>query len=196
MAGNDAVVKVRLDTRQASGDLRGLVQDATRTAGRVGEGVRNAVGRGLGAVGLGGGIGVGLAALRGPSQSSASDIITETLRPFGVQLEKFLFGDLSIEARAKKHAREEFKESFSFLVPEKGPIPNSLKNLYNQMVSVRERHEAGARAIDSDPFFGGGIQTKADMKEFAGMITDGLGYLLRSVIRDLGLKAMEAINQK
>ena len=59
MARDEAKVRVRLDTRRAQSELRGLLTESRRTAGRIGSKLRGTVGRGLGVVGLGAGIGTG-----------------------------------------------------------------------------------------------------------------------------------------
>ena len=81
MASDEAKVKVRLDTRQAKGELRGLTREGGKTAGRVGAGIRSAMGRGLGAMGLGVGIGAAMATLKGPTQSGIVASIDQTLGP-------------------------------------------------------------------------------------------------------------------
>jgi len=181
MAGKEAKVKVRLDTKQAKGDLRDLTRDAAQAAGRVGGTIRGAVGKGLGVVGLGGGIGAGLAAVRGSTSSGFGDVIGESLGGIGAQLAESFLGNLDEDARATKSAREETIQAFGSIAGStKGGIPPGAQNYFNQIKSLRLQEEKGKELFERDERFRGpGVEDMIDR------IMSGLGEMVSKAVQDL-----------
>ncbi len=183
MARDEAKVRVRLDTRQAKGDLRGLTRAAAGVAGRVGGGIRRAVGRGLGAVGLGAGIGTGLAAVRGATQSGLGDVIGEAFGGIGAELAQTLLGDLDEKAKASRTAREETIQAFGAIAGQTGKVPPGAQNYFNQIRSLRLQEEKGRELFERDERFRGpGIGDMIDR------IMDGIGTLVSSAVDTLADK--------
>jgi hypothetical protein len=153
MASDEAKVRVRLDTRQAKSELRGLTKEGAKTAGRVGGGVRRALGRGLGAVGLGVGIGAGMQALRGPTQGGISALISQTLGAAGHQIAKGVFGDKLPEAIGGADALQKLRASHGFMRGLTGKEHPSEKPIYDfnkMMATIQAR---GDQDLSADPQF-------------------------------------------
>jgi hypothetical protein len=157
MARDEAKVKVRLDTKQAKGELRGLTQEGAKAAGRVGAGIRSTLSRGIGAVGLGVGIGAGMAALRGATQSGLTSIITQTLGGLG---QRFAQGTLGAENLAKAaggaQALQEILGGYSQVVGHrdpKAPLPRGMISDFQQRERYHTETARGAGRILRDPQF-------------------------------------------
>jgi hypothetical protein len=186
MAKQEAKVKVRLDTREAKGDLRGLSREASRTAGRVGAGLRGAVSQGMGlgrSIGIGAGIGTGLAAVKGASSSGFGDVIGEAFGGIGASLNEFFLGDVDDKARASKAAREETIQAFGAIAGHTGQIPPGATNFFNQVRSVRMEEERGRSMFEQDDRFRGpGIMSMLER------IMEGIGELLSDAVDALADK--------
>ena len=183
MARDEAKVRVKLDTREAKGELRGLTHSARAAAGRVGAGIRRTVGRGLGAVGLGAGIGAGLAAVRGATASGFGDVIGESLGAIGAQLSRAVLGELPSDARAAKSAREDTIAAFGAIAGHTGRIPPGAKNYFDQIKALRFEQEEGRRLFEEDTkFHGPGIEKLMDR------IMEGIGKLLTQAVDALAEK--------
>ncbi len=152
MARDEAKVRVRLDTRQAKGELRGLTQDGAKAAGRVGAGIRSAVGRGLGVIGLGAGIGAGLAAVRGPTQGAVSAIFKSTFGGLGARASRALTGEEGFKAIGEA-AGLEAALGDAAIVGELGEIPASTRARAAQTRRFATVEARGANKILSDPNF-------------------------------------------
>ena len=152
MARDEAKVRVRLDTRQAKGELRGLTQDGAKAAGRVGAGIRSAVGRGMGVVGLGAGIGAGLAAVKAPTQGAISSIFTSTFGALGARAERGLTGEEGFKAVGEAKALEEALGD-SMIVGHLKRIPAGTRARAAQTRKFGAIEAEGANRILSDPNF-------------------------------------------
>ena len=161
---DEATVKLRLDTRQAKGDLRQLTKEADKTSGRIGGGIRRAVGKGMGAVGLGGGIGAGLAAVRGATSSGLGDVVGESFVQLGAQLNEFFLGDMDDKARSIRQARESLKEAFGYQTGIHSRIPPGAENFFNQRVTEGMTLEHGKHLIETDKrFMGPPVEANVDV---------------------------------
>ena len=183
MAREEAKVRVRLDTRQAKSDLRGLTRNAAATAGRVGAGIRGAVGRGLGAVGLGGGIGVGLAAVRASTSSGLGDVVGEIFGGIGAQLNEFFLGDMDDGARADKAARDETIQAFGLLTQGGTRMPPGAVNYWTQRQSMLLEAEKGRSMFEQDERF-----RSSNAGDLIDRIMEGISELL--------VKAVDALVEK
>lgn len=152
MASDEAKVRVRLDTRQAKGELRGLTKEGSKAAGRVGAGIRRGIGRGLGAIGLGVGIGAGMAALKGPTQGGISALISQTLGATGHQIARGIFGDKLPEAIGRAGALEKLKASRGFMLGLTGKAPGA-KAQFDFDATMGTIKALGDQTISADPQF-------------------------------------------
>lgn len=161
-------VRLRLDANPAKREMAGLVREGFRTAGKINSGIRSTIGRGLGAVGLGAGVGTGLQAIRGATESGFGAVIGETFGALGAQLEDALLGDLGAEARAKKTTREEVIQAFAYQAARQGSVPQEAKNYQQSLFSLQSEREKGRKIIEQDTdLYGPGI---GDVLERIGKI--------------------------
>ena len=176
----EAQVRVRLDTRQAKGDLRALSKQAGKTAGNIGKGLRRSVGRGLGAIGLGGGIGVGLAAVKGSTSSGFGDAVGESFSAIGAQLNDFFLGDMDDQARATRKAREETIQAFGFQAGASGSIPPGARQFFENRRAEFEQEEIGRSKFEQDKQFKG-----PDIDDIIARIMSGFGTLISEAVTSL-----------
>ncbi|MFZ9915936.1 MAG: hypothetical protein ACO3IB_11460 [Phycisphaerales bacterium] len=173
-------VRVKLDTAQAKGELGGLTREAARTAGKVAAGIRATVGRGLGAIVLGAGIGTGLAAGRGATESGVSEVGGESLGGVGAQLADFFLGTLNEDARASKAAREETIQAFGAIAGAQNRVPPGAKAFFDSVKTLRVQEERGRELFEKDERFRGpGVVDMIDriMKGVAEMVSAGVDQL-------------------
>lgn len=155
-------VRLRLDANPAKREMSGLVREGFRTAGKINAGIRGTIGRGLGAVGLGAGVGTGLQAIRGATESGFGAVVGETFGALGAQLEDFLLGDLGADARAAKTTRDDVIRTFAYQAATmnngEGGVPQEAKNYQQSLYSLNRQFEKGRKIIESDKdMFGPGI---------------------------------------
>ena len=177
---NDAKVRVRLDTRQAKGDLKSMTTEAARTAKRVGGRIRGAVGGALGAVGLGGGIATGMAAVKGATASGFGDALSESFGGIGAMIERKLLGDKGSEARADSRAREETINAFAAVAGHTGKIPAGAKSFFDQVRTLRLEEEKGKKMFEEDERF-----RSVSLSETTAQILDGLKEIGRDMVNEL-----------
>jgi hypothetical protein len=181
----EAKVKVRIDTAQAKTQLAGLAREGMSVAGKVSSNLRSVVGRGLGATGLGVGIGAGIAAVRGPTESGLTSVVGEALGPLGFAVEKFFLGDLGIDARAKATTRQEaiatFSQAAGAMNGGAGGLPPGVKEWFASVETINRQKEVGREVFmkDSD-FHGPGIEEiiKTVMGNIKQLLFDAVDYLL------------------
>lgn len=171
---NEAKVRLRLDTGMALSQMRRVVREGRETANRVSRTIDSTVGQGLRTVGLGGGIGVGLAAARAATSSGYSDIVSETFSPIGASLQDFILGDMPADARASKSAREETIQTFGFLAGATNSIPPGAKSFFEQTKSLRMNEELGRKKFMENSEFFGGVK----MDNVIDRLVDGIGGYL------------------
>lgn len=178
--------RVRLDTRQARGDLRGMMRDAKRTAGAVGQRIRSTVGSGLRFAGVGAAIGGGIGAIRSAASSGVGDIIGESTEQLGFKLGEYISGDLNEQARASKSAREETIQAFAYQAGALGSVPPAAKAFFNSTRQIRQQYEKGVELIKGDSdFYGPG----------AGDLVTSVRTGLSDAVRD-GFNALKAALEK
>jgi len=150
---DETKVKMRIDTREAKSQLRGLAREGMRTAGKVSAGLRGTVGKGLGAVGLGGAIGAGLGAVRGATQSGVADVMGEAVGGLGKRIETFFLGSLPEDARATRSAREETIQAFGAIAGQRGELPAGAKQFFDSVKTIRMDEESGRKLFETDSRF-------------------------------------------
>lgn len=186
---DEAKIKVRLETKGAKGDLKDLTKSVKRTGKRIRTGYRATVGRGLGIVGLGGGIGLGAAALRGPTSSGFGDVISEAFGHLGAQLSRELLGDLPEKAASARAAREETIQAFGYqaglMNGGKGGIPPGSRSYFDNIRHHHEIEERGRRLFAEDPNFTG-PKFDAILKKIVAAIGQLLKDAVAELVRQLG----------
>jgi hypothetical protein len=181
---NEAVVRVKLDTRHAKSDLADLTKTAGGVAGKLGSGFQSALGSGVRALGIGTAIGAGIAAVRGATAGGVSSVLSETFGGIGAQLEHFVLGDLAPQARASHSAREETKNAYATIAGITGSIPPSARNFYEQTKQRMFEAEKGKAMFDRDSQFQGTSWGQAFTKiteEITGAISAGFDRVIESI---------------
>lgn len=173
-------IRVRLDTQGAKQQLAGLVREGARTAGRVSSTLRTAVGRGLGAAGLGGAFAAGASAVRGATQGGVTDVAGEAFGGIGAQLAEAVFGSLDEEARASKAARDETIQAFGAIAGARGAIPPGARQFFESVKSLRVQEERGRELFERDEQFRG-----PGVGELIDRILTGIGKLLSDAVDNL-----------
>ena len=178
--------RVRIDTRGARNDLRGMVRDAKRTSGAVGQRIRSTVGAGLRFAGVGAAIGGGIGAIRATASSGIGDVLGETTSQFGFQLGEYLSGDLNEEARAAKSAREETIQAFALQAGQSGQVPPGARQFFESVRDLNLQRERGVELIRGDSnFYGPGAQELGPqlLSGISNAIRDGFNVLRGTVER-------------
>ena len=145
--------KVKIDTGQAKGQLRGLTKEASRVASGVSGRIRSFVGRGMTAVGLGAGLGAGIAAVRQVASSGIGDVVGEYTTHAGAMANEALTGDFDDKARASQSAREQTMQVFALQAGQTGVVPQGAFEFYNGIKALREQEELGRSKIAQDERF-------------------------------------------
>jgi hypothetical protein len=175
-------VKVRLDTRQAKGELNNLSRDSKRTAGKLGQNIRSVVGRGMSAVGLGAGIGAGISAVKGAAASGVGDIISESTGAYAEMAQQMIFGDMREGARASRRAREETIQAFGAIAGARNEIPPEARQFYNSDQEPAHGRRARPRRCSRPTRMmrGPGIEKIIDriMSGFGKMVSDAMTRLV------------------
>lgn len=155
MNANEAVVRVKLDTRSAKSDLDELTKKASGSAAGIGRGISSSLGAGVNALGLGAAFGIGANAILGPTQSGASSVIGEALGGIGAQLEHFFLGDLGPEAKAAARTREMTMNAYDTIAGIKGHIPSEARSFAKQAHGLILEQEKGRAMFEQDDQFRG-----------------------------------------
>lgn len=183
MTGDEAKVRVRLDTGQAKAELAGLSKLAASAAGRIGSGITSAVSRGVNAIGLGAGIGAGVAAVTSPTRGGIMDVAGESFGGIGAKLEEFFLGDLGQKARADRAAREETIGAFATVAGIQGRIPPGAKSYFDQVRSLRLQEEQGRTLFEKDSDF-----RSVSPQDLISRIMEALGKLITDAVDALADK--------
>ena len=176
MALDDARVRVRLDTDQAKAELADLQGRAEKTSGNVSGGIRRALRRGLGAVGVGAAFQAGVSTVKGATSSGFGDLVGELLSPLAAQLNETILGDLDDEARATKAAREQLISSFGQVIGHTNNIPAGAQQLFDQTKQIMMEKERGRSLVEQDERFG----LNTDPKDVIARIIEGFGNAVKA----------------
>lgn len=150
MVSEEAKVRVRLDTRQAKGDLRGLNKEASKSAGKLGASARGALGRGLGVIGFGGlGVAAGLSAIGGPTMGGLGDVMGLGMRSMGESMSARVWGDLDEKGRADRRAAELVTQLYKTSAVETGKFPPQAMDAFKFHRAMFLKEELGATRIRS-----------------------------------------------
>lgn len=203
MAGEDAVIKVRVDTTQAKADLRALGRDMDGAGRSVGRGVgRAGVGRaaaaagsrfGLGALGLGaagiiGGAGavVGGLALGGAVAAGGAGIargVGHSMQPLMEKFDTLLFGQSGPNIRGADRALQETVSAFGPAIGAGGASVADARQFFDQVSELRTQEERGAKELrealggsaDQSGGLLGGLMKRLD--QLIDLVADGVEWL-------------------
>ena len=187
-ARQEATVRVVLDTTKARAELRGLTKQAQQTGGRVGAGIRRAVGKGLGAAGMGaffaGGMGAAKSVIGGSLISGAGDIISETFGAFGQKLNDLFLGDMDDNSRARKYARDHIYQTYRGVTASTG-ITAGMISHFHAVKDVQKPIEVGGSIIRGYTAFYKDKDATGLVEKITAAITQGLADAVDNIIRFL-----------
>ncbi|MHC4180081.1 MAG: hypothetical protein ACYSWU_21465, partial [Planctomycetota bacterium] len=141
-----AEVEVELDTDTARRKLEELTKFAARQAVKAGSMVRRTVGAGMKAVGLGAGVGAGMAVVRSQTESGMGDVFSEIFGGVSSRMEDAILGDAAVNARADKSAREDTIQAFGMVAGMTGSIPAAAKRFFDARRKFSKAEEDGRLA--------------------------------------------------
>jgi hypothetical protein len=148
-----AEVEVDLQTEEARRKLGDLTKFAARQAKRAGSIVRRTVGAGLKSVGLGAGVGAGMAIVRSQTSSGVGDVFSEIFGGVSARLEDSILGDAAVNARADKSAREDTIATFGMIAGMQGSIPAGAKTFFDARRKFTKAEQDGRKLFEmSDDF--------------------------------------------
>jgi hypothetical protein len=151
-----AEVEVKLDTSRAKQALDGLVRQAGVQAKKIGGMISGGIKRGIAATGIDFDVGSQMkSAFSGPTNSAVSDIISEAVTPYANQFMTQIFGDMPVEARAARSARDDLISTFGMTVGRTDTITPGMQAYFNNMKQVKQYQEHGRMVIESNPAFYG-----------------------------------------
>ncbi len=183
MAADKAKIRVALDISQAKASLKEIATAGKRVGRRINKEYSRWISRPLGFVGLGGGIGLGMAAVRGATQSGFGDVIGESFSVLGAQLEDFFLGDLAAKSRAGLKARNEVIQDWSFIAHRRGEIPPESKVAFDVRSARYLEQELGAKMYRSST-------------DFQGVTLDQLIDKIMTGLRNIMSEAVDALLER
>ena len=146
----DANITVRLDTKKAKGELRGLTRAAEGAGRGISGSVSQRLGRGMGAMGLGGVGGMMAGAVQGPMREAAGGLISSTLGPAGEQFTNWMFNGKNLEAKANQLAMAQRPHMLRGIL---GKAPEGDYELFQHQVNqhrLRLEGASGPRGFSQD----------------------------------------------
>jgi len=151
-----AEVEVKLDTSRAKQALDGLVRQAGVQAKKIGGMISGGIKRGIAASGIDFDVKSQMkSAFSGPSNSAVSDVISETITPYANQFMNSIFGDMPVEARAARGARDDLISTFGMTAGRMDNITPGMMAYFENTKQVRQYEEHGRMMIESNPAFYG-----------------------------------------
>lgn len=191
---NEAVIRLRLDTKAAERDLGRVAQKGRAAAGRVDKSVRGG-GSGAGSagggrsgggksfgkgLGLGAGVAAGIGLVKSAASSGISEVINEKISGTVAEFE----GRIGVpQARADKGAREDSKNAFAELVSRGlvGVQSPEISSFHNQSRALRLKTEMGANRIDAA--LGGRATEEAKLlvDQLVGAVKEGFQDLIETI---------------
>lgn len=180
-------VRLQLDNREASSQLRRLTQQAERAGQAVSGKVRGAfmgavVGGAAGAIG--GTMAQARSALTAPTSSGLSDLVAEALGGYGAQFAQLTFGELDEKAIAMQRARQAAGDIFGFEIGRRGEIPEQVKAWMAQRTGIEELREKGRQLLSQ----------QADRVDVIGALVEKLEPVLSQLADKILDGVKDAIN--
>lgn len=153
MAVDETKVRIRLETSEAQGQLKELVESAGTARQKISKFYQSTIGAGINAIGLGGAFATGMAVVQGATQSGLGDVLSDVLQPLAKHIENTIFGDKSMEARALKSAREDAIHTFGTIYGATGAFPIGTMAYFKNRQSIAMMQQRTRNAFESDPAF-------------------------------------------
>lgn len=159
-----AEVEVQLDTSRARQSLDSLVRQAGVQAKKIGGMISGGIKRGIAASGIDFDVrGQMQSAFSGPTNSAVSDIVSDTVAPYANQFMQSLFGDMTVEARAARNARDDTISTFAMSAGRLGSITPGMMAYYENQKQVHQYQEHGRMMFESNPtFYATGLKDVVD----------------------------------
>jgi len=180
-----AEVEVQLDTSRAKQALDGLVRQAGVQAKKIGGMISGGIKRGIAASGIDFDVGSQMkSAFSGPTNSAVSDIISETVTPYANQFMNSIFGDMPVEARAARNARDDLISTFGMTAGRMDNITPGMMAYFENQKQVRQYEEHGRMMIESNPaFYGQALPNLIDkvVTQLVAAISKGFDKLLEGL---------------
>ena len=149
-----AEVEVKLDTSRATQALAGLMRQAGTAARSIGstisDGIRGGIGVDLSPSTL---IGQARGAFAAPTNSAASDILSEIVSPFANQMMGWAMGDLKADAAASQSARESTIQAFGMQAGRLGHTTPMMQSFFENMRTINQNQEHGRMLFERNPAF-------------------------------------------
>jgi hypothetical protein len=168
-----AEVEVKLDTSRAMQALSGLMRQAGTAAKSIGstisDGIRGGIGIDLSPSNL---IGQARGAFASPTNSAASDILSEVVSPFANQFMGWALGDLKADAAASQNAREATIQAFGMQAGQLGKTTPMMRSFFDNMRTLNQTQEHGRMLFERDPMFHSDAAQLVD--KVIGKITDAI----------------------
>ena len=135
-------------------------------------------------IGFGTGMVMAKSVLTGPTSSGFGSIISETLMPYGKQLENFLFQGAQVEARAAQSAREQTISAMGWDIGKRGMQPSHM-SYFTQLKAHNQVLERGRSVVEQSTAMYGGVDMEKAFTKLGEMITSaferGVDYLWEKI---------------
>ena len=163
-------VRVRLDTRQAKGEMREVRKEGERTAGSISEGLSATIRRGFAMTGAGAAFAGGIGAARAAVSGGVGDAFGGAFSMLSASLNDYLLGSIDDEQRAIRSARDQTIEAFAPVAGMLNGVPPEAQQFFQTIKTLEFEKEKGRSLIMGDPAFQGAgfIDIFAQMGEQIG----------------------------
>jgi hypothetical protein len=148
-------VRVRLDTRQAKGEMREVRKEGERTAGSISEGLSATIRRGFAMTGAGAAFAGGVGAARAAVSGGVGDAFGGAFSMLSASLNDYLLGSIDDEQRAIRSARDQTIEAFAPVAGMLNGVPPEAQQFFQTIKTLEFEKEKGRSLIMADPAFQG-----------------------------------------
>jgi hypothetical protein len=148
-------VRVRLDTRQAKGEMREVRKEGERTAGSISEGLSATIRRGFAMTGAGAAFAGGVGAARAAVSGGVGDAFGGAFSMLSASLNDYLLGSIDDEQRAIRSARDQTIEAFAPVAGMLNGVPPEAQQFFQTIKTLEFEKEKGRSLIMGDPAFQG-----------------------------------------
>ena len=179
-------INVKLNTRQAQAQMKGVVQEGKRTSGKINSALRAAVGKGFrGTVGAAAGTAAsaGVSAVRAPVTSGLWDMVTDSIGGLGSWAASGLFQGSELSAQAKKMARDDSADLARAVGMNGGRVDDGVRAVMDARYRSNLQTLQGMRAIHMEEEFRANPIVST---ETADAIVDAIGNGFENLMRQLG----------
>ena len=148
-------VRVRLDTRQAKGEMRKVRKEGERTAGSISEGLSATIRRGFAMTGAGAAFAGGIGAARAAVSGGVGDAFGGAFSMLSASLNDYLLGSIDDEQRAIRSARDQTIEAFGPVAGILDGVPPEAHQFFQSIKTHEFEKEKGRSIVMNDPAFQG-----------------------------------------